>query len=149
MEAKEEKKIDRRTFLDYLLGIGIFATIASAIYPIFKFVFPPKQAEAVQSNVVAGKVGELSPNSGKVFKFGDEPGILINTPNGELRAFSAVCTHLDCTVQYRSEFKHIWCACHNGHFDLMGKNISGPPPIPLEQYEVSIRNDEIIVSKKS
>ncbi len=146
---EEEKKINRRTFLDYLLGIGILATIASAIYPIIKFVFPPKQAEAIQSNVVVGKVGELAPNSGKVFKFGNEPGILINTPNGELRAFSAVCTHLECTVQYRSDFKHIWCACHNGHFDLMGKNLSGPPPVPLEHYEVSIRGEEIIVSKES
>lgn len=148
MEEKEKKKIDRRTFLDYLLGIGIFATIASAVYPVIKFVFPPHQAEAVQNNVVAGKVGELVPNSGKIFKFGSEPGILIMTPDGQLRAFSAVCTHLQCTVQYRGDFKHIWCACHNGHFDLMGKNVAGPPPLPLEQYDVSIREEEIIVSKK-
>lgn len=149
MGEKEENRINRRTFLDYLLGIGIFATIASALYPVIKFVFPPKQAEAVQHNVVAGKVDELAPNSGKIFRFGNEPGILISTPDGELRAFSAVCTHLDCTVQYRSDFKHIWCACHNGHFDLMGKNIAGPPPLSLEQYEVSIRGEEIVVSKKS
>lgn len=144
----DKKKIERRTFLDYLLGAGILATVVSAIYPVVKFVFPPEQAEAIQRNVIAGKVGELSPNSGKIFKFGNEPGILIRTPNGEIRAFSAVCTHLQCTVQYRDDVKHIWCACHNGHFDLMGKNIAGPPPLPLEQYEVTIRGDEVVVSKK-
>ncbi|MFQ6115298.1 MAG: ubiquinol-cytochrome c reductase iron-sulfur subunit [bacterium] len=120
---------------------------ASIIYPIIVFVFPPKQAEAVTTNVIAGKVGELVPNSGKIFKFGNKPGILINTPEGELRAFTAICTHLQCIVQYRSDFKHIWCACHNGHFDLFGKNIAGPPPRPLEQYKVNIVGEDIIVSK--
>lgn len=145
---KEAEKISRRSFLDYILGAGIVATIASALYPIMRFVFPPGQAEAVQQNVVAAAVGELKPNSGKIFKFGNEPGILISTPAGELKAFSAVCTHLQCTVQYRSDFKHIWCACHNGHFDLTGNNVAGPPPKPLEQYTVSIRENEIVVSKK-
>ncbi|MEW5807509.1 MAG: Rieske 2Fe-2S domain-containing protein [Acidobacteriota bacterium] len=149
MEIKEEKnKIVRRHFLDYLLGIGIFATIFSALYPIIKFVFPPEQAEAIQNNVVAGKVGELPLNSGKIFRFGNDPAILINTSAGELKAFSARCTHLDCTVQYRNDLKYIWCACHNGHYDLTGKNIAGPPPRPLEEYLVTIRADEIVVSKK-
>jgi Rieske Fe-S protein len=57
------------------------------------------------------------------------------------------CTHLQCTVQYRSDTQHIWCACHNGHYDLNGRNIAGPPPKPLEQYLVNIRGDEIVVSK--
>ncbi|MFQ5628733.1 MAG: ubiquinol-cytochrome c reductase iron-sulfur subunit [bacterium] len=101
----------------------------------------------MQSSVVAGKVGDLQPNTGKIFRFGSKPGILVLTQQGEYRAFSAVCSHLQCTVQYRSDFKHIWCACHNGHFDLAGKNIAGPPPRPLEAYKVDIKGDEIIVSK--
>jgi len=82
-----------------------------------------------------------------VFPFGSEPGIVIETPGGEIRAFSAVCTHLACTVQYREDLQHIWCACHNGHYDLFGKNISGPPPRPLTRYTVNVRGDEIVVSK--
>jgi Rieske Fe-S protein len=54
---------------------------------------------------------------------------------------------LQCTVQYRDDLHHVWCACHNGHYDLNGKNISGPPPRPLEQYAVNVRGDEIFVSK--
>ncbi len=75
--------------------------------------------------------------------------ILINTPAGELKAFSATCTHLGCIVQYRSDLSQIWCACHNGHFDLNGKNVEGPPPRPLEEYVVNVRGDQIIVSKRS
>jgi len=86
---------------------------------------------------------------GHIFKFGTRPGLLVKTPGGELRAYSARCTHLDCTVQYREDIEHIWCACHNGHYDLNGKNIAGPPPGPLQAYDVNLRGDEIIVSVRT
>jgi len=138
---------ERRRFINYLLGTSLGATLVAILYPIIEFLIPPPVAEAPQSSVVAGQVNELKPNSGKIFKFGTQPGILIRTPGGELRAFSATCTHLQCTVQYREDLRHIWCACHNGHYDLNGKNIAGPPPRPLEQYTVNIRGDEVVVSK--
>ena len=68
---------------------------------------------------------------------------------GEFRAFSAVCTHLNCTVQYRNDLEHIWCACHNGHFDLFGKNIAGPPPRPLDTFDVVVRGEDVVVSKRA
>jgi Rieske Fe-S protein len=137
----------RRQFLNYLLGTSTGATLVAIFYPIIKFVIPPQITEATQNSVVAGKVNELAVNSGKVFKFGNQPGLLIRAPSGDLKAFSAVCTHLDCIVQYRPDGKDIWCACHNGRYDLNGQNIGGPPPRPLEEYAVNIRDDEIIVSK--
>ena len=139
--------LDRRRFTDYLLGTSIGATLMAVVYPIVEFLIPPQIAEATQTNVVAGNGSELKANSGKIFKFGTQPGILIRTPAGEVRAFSAICTHLNCTVQYREDLQHIWCACHDGHYDLNGKNIAGPPPRPVEQYLVNVRGDEIIVSR--
>jgi Rieske Fe-S protein len=91
----------------------------------------------------------LKPNASLIFKFGTRPGILVRTPEGELRAFSAICTHLNCTVQYREDLGHIWCACHGGEFDLSGINVAGPPPRPLEQYAVNLSGDDVIVSKKN
>ena len=70
------------------------------------------------------------------------------TPTGEYRAFTAVCPHLNCTVQYREDRSQIWCACHNGMFDLSGQVISGPPPKGLEQFEVVVHETEIFVSQK-
>ncbi len=137
----------RRGFLNFLLGTGTVATLAAILYPIIRFMVPPKVVESSTSSVVAGKVAELKPNSGKIFKFGTKPGLLIETPNSEYRAFSAICTHLDCTVQYRPDEKLIWCACHNGRYDLTGRNISGPPPRPLEEFKVNVRGDDIIVSR--
>jgi Rieske Fe-S protein len=98
---------------------------------------------------LALKPQEVKPNSGQIFRFGSQPGIIIRTPNDELKAFSAGCTHLACIVQYRSDISHIWCACHNGHFDLNGKNIEGPPPKPLEEYVVNVRSDQIVVNKRA
>jgi len=139
----------RRNFLKYLLGGSFAAFSFSVIYPVVKYLIPPKSTEPVPTSVIAGTVGELKPNSGKIFRFGSKPGILINTPQGELRAFTAICTHLDCTVQYRDDFQHIWCACHNGHYDLRGINIAGPPPRPLTPFKVNLKGDQIFVSKES
>ncbi|HDP99654.1 MAG TPA: ubiquinol-cytochrome c reductase iron-sulfur subunit [bacterium] len=140
--------LSRRNFISFSLYSSLSALAAATIYPIIRFILPPKIPQAVQNEVVAAKIGELNPNSSKIFKFGPNPGILILTEDGKYKAFSATCTHLDCIVQYQTEMKHIWCACHNGHFDLFGKNLSGPPPAPLEEYTVTLINDEIIVSKK-
>jgi len=137
----------RRRFLDYLLGTTVLATMGAILYPIFRFISPPQIVEAAENSVMAGKVGELAVNAGKIFKFGSKPGILVRTASGDLKAFSAVCTHLECIVQYRSDTKQIWCACHNGQYNLNGQNIGGPPPRPLEEYVVNVRGDEIVVTK--
>lgn len=137
----------RRRVLNLLLGGGLLTTFGAILTPIVNFVMPPKIKEAVQNSVVAAKVGEIPLNSGKVFRFGSKPGVLVHKASGDYVAFSAICPHLQCTVQYRDDFKHIWCACHNGHFDLTGKNIAGPPPRPLEAYKVDVSGEEIVVTK--
>ncbi len=111
---------------------------------------PPKVKEVTAGSVVAAKVGELAPNSGKIFNYGGKPAILISVPKtGQLRAFTAVCTHLACTVQFRQDFGHIWCACHDGHYDNFGQVIKGPPPRPLEEFAVTVRGQNVIVSRKA
>ncbi len=110
-------------------------------------MIPPKTEELAADTVVAGRVGELRPNTGKIFRFGSKPGLLILSSDGTYHALSAVCTHLNCTVQYRPERRDIWCACHNGTYSVDGHNISGPPPKPLEEYQVAIKSDQIFVRK--
>jgi cytochrome b6-f complex iron-sulfur subunit len=137
----------RRHLLNTLLSSGIAATAASIFYPILRFIIPPETAESAVMSVSAGRPDDAPLNTGTIFKFGAEPGLLIRTSEGELKAFSARCTHLNCTVQYDPAEKLIVCACHNGQFDLNGKNIAGPPPKPLPALNVNVRGDEIIVSR--
>jgi Rieske Fe-S protein len=148
VESALQNNTERRSFINYVLGTSLGATALSILYPIIEFLIPPALSESQQNSVLAGKASELQPNSAKIFKFGTRPGILVRSPAGELRAFSATCTHLNCTVQYRDDFQHFWCACHSGHFDLNGINVSGPPPRPLEQYAVNLSGDDVVVSKR-
>ncbi len=148
MDKNKSAKPDRRKFIGWSLLTGLVAFFGMLFYPVLRFIMPPTLAESTQNNVKAAKINELSPNSGKTFPFNNKPAILIRLANGEYRAFSAVCTHLQCTVQYREDFKLIWCACHNGKFDLNGNVSSGPPPAPLEAFDVFISGEDILVSKK-
>lgn len=137
----------RRRLLRSLIGSGIGASIISFLYPIINFVLPPPSQGSGAESKEVGPENELKPNSGMVFQFGNEPALLVRTEEGELRAFSAICTHLGCTVNYEPGSKAIWCPCHNGIFDLHGRNIGGPPPRPLPEYKVNLRDGKIIVSK--
>lgn len=137
----------RRGFLDWMVRLAGTSLGAFVLYPVFRYLVPPRIPEAATRRVVAAKKDELSPGSFKTFPFGSQPGILIRTADGEYRALSAVCTHLGCTVQYRGSDRTIWCACHDGFYDLEGRNVSGPPPRPLETYVVHVEGEDVVVEK--
>jgi len=142
--------LSRKRFIDWLLGTSAGGLLIAVLYPVSRYIVPPEIPEtAVNSVVLKVRPEDVAPDSGEIFRFGSKPGILVRTASGDLRAFSAVCTHLGCTVQYRSDESDIWCACHNGHYDLNGRNIAGPPPRPLEEYAVNVRGDQIVVTRQS
>lgn len=134
-----EKTQSRRGFLEILMGTGAMATLGSIFYPIFRYITPPKVAEANLSQLKLKFTRieiEADPKRAKYFKYGRQLGIIYITESGELKALEATCTHLDCTVQHRPDLGIIWCSCHNGRYDHDGKNISGPPPRPLMAFTV-------------
>ena len=138
----------RRSLVNWMLGTSVGAFLISVLYPVARYLVPPTVGESTAASVTLSiKPGDVKPNTGQIFKFGSRPAILVRTSAGDLKALSAVCTHLNCTVQYRPDLSHIWCACHNGHFDLNGQNISGPPPRPLDTFVVNVRGNQIVVSK--
>ena len=151
MDAVNEPRFPRRTLLDAILGFGFVSSAIAAFYPVTRFLVPPAGGEPSTNSVTAAKASQVPPNSGLVFPFGSKPAILVRTPEGELRAFTAVCTHLECTVQYKADTSQIWCACHNGLYDLAGNVVSGPPPRGLESFTVALRGEpgkeDVVVSR--
>lgn len=143
----QEVQKEKRDFLKFVLFGSVTAWLASIIYPVLSYLKPPKQPEVIVKSVKAGKISDFANDTGTVIKFGTKPVIVIRNAQGEFKAFSATCTHLDCTVQYRSDFGLIWCACHNGKYDLNGRNVSGPPPRPLDAYEVALQGDDVVIYK--
>jgi Rieske Fe-S protein len=139
--------VTRRRLLDWFLGTSLGAMCLSVLYPVARYLTPPDVPEAQTKSALAARDGELKPNEARVFRLGSHPALLVRDTDGGYRAFAATCTHLSCTVQYRADLKQIWCACHNGFYDLSGRNVSGPPPRPLEQYAVHVANGEVVVSK--
>jgi len=63
----------------------------------------------------------------------------------EVRVFSDVCTHLGCRVSWHADQEHYISPCHDGHFDILGKVISGPPPRPLDEFVTKIEGGELFV----
>ena len=132
--------LNRRRLLNWFLGSSFGALIASVIYPVARYVTPPKIAEASTNQIEAGDVNDpqLRDKGFKIVRFGAEPVILIKAGDADYKALSATCTHLDCIVGFQKEQGRIFCNCHGGAYDLNGRNISGPPPRPLTPYKVNL-----------
>jgi Rieske Fe-S protein len=149
--------IPRRNWLLHGLQVSVAATLAAVFYPMIRFVRPRPATSSGALEVTAPyRVNELKADAEghwpPPFNFGGKPCLVVRTPDGDIKAFNAVCTHLDCTVEYRQANGDIFCNCHNGVYDLHGGNVSGPPPRPLESYQVNLGagkpgQEEIIVSR--
>src|SRR5581483_9304743 len=86
----------RRSVLGWLLGAWGAGVVGAIVYPLMKFFVPPDMPEAQTLTASAGKASDLAANTGRVVPFGSEPAIVIRLASGELRAFTATCTHLSC-----------------------------------------------------
>jgi Rieske Fe-S protein len=139
MERSPNKQ-DRRGFLNWFLTTSVGALAASIAYPILRFVSPPEMPDAGTNQVEAGFTNDsdLLDKGFKIVRFGNEPVIVVRVDEGDIRAFSGTCTHLDCIVEYRRDKRRIWCNCHNGQYNLQGRQVAGPPPRPLELFRVDL-----------
>lgn len=144
-----DKETFRRDFIRTLFASGFLVWIGAFIYPVYRYLKPREEEDstnAVQS-IIAGKVGDFASTRARLVRFGSKPVLLLKNDQGEIVALGATCKHLGCTVQYLAEKNHIFCGCHGGVYDLTGKNVSGPPPAPLDKYHVAIDGENIIVSR--
>ncbi len=138
-----------QSMLKRLLGLGGVGWLVSVTYPVVKYLVPPPVGEANISSLKIGTVDDIWDKPFRIVQFGRTPVIVVKEPDNSIRALEATCTHLSCIVQYEAEDNVIWCACHNGRFNMAGEVISGPPPRALEEYEVNtFDNGEIWISQK-
>ena len=107
------------------------------------------QSQSRQTPVGYVLVTPVSALAGKTSAFFNHPtkgeSILVNSGN-QWRAFSAICTHAGCTVQYTGSA--IYCPCHSGYFSPTDGSVQGgPPPSPLLEMAVLVQNGNLYVSR--
>jgi menaquinol-cytochrome c reductase iron-sulfur subunit len=67
------------------------------------------------------------------------------TEGAPIRAFSTVCPHLGCGIDFDEKITKFSCPCHASTFDLDGRCLSGPSPRGLDELEVSADGHEVLV----
>jgi cytochrome b6-f complex iron-sulfur subunit len=137
----------RRNLLKLLMGFSITATLGGVLTPVIGYLWPTKRQVAGQSGQIhVVSFAELEAAGGLVAAAEDKPIVLTYNPRAGVKAFSAICTHLGCVVQWE-EAGYIQCPCHGARFNPQtGAVISGPAPSPLAIYETDVDDDDVYVS---
>lgn len=96
--------------------------------------------------VRVGVVSALAPGSSALFRYPTEkdPCILVREADGEIQAYSQVCTHLACAVVHRPDEDVLFCPCHHGYFAVAdGRPLAGPPTRRLPRILLEVDGEEI------
>jgi cytochrome b6-f complex iron-sulfur subunit len=132
----------RREFIQ----VGLFTVAAAWLGAWLQGRLFPQADTSTEVAPVTIPLAELPVGGTKNISYGGTPVLVLRTPEG-LRAYSLICTHLGCIVQWQKDKNEFYCPCHDGRFDEFGDVLAGPPPIPLEQLNVRVEGDRVIVEQ--
>ena len=158
-ECSASKHISRRDFIKATTAaIGGFITLATSI-PLIVYLFSP----ALRKNEATGWI-DLGPL--EKYPIGAPPSFfdftqtringwertalnygvfVVRTNDKTVQVLSNICTHLGCRVTWHPNIEHYISPCHDGHFDLLGAVLSGPPPRPLDEFTTKIENGNLFI----
>jgi len=144
MDSEFRRPQTRRSFLDWIVGLFSVLTGAAMAIPGLMYLWPAAKGGAADK-VEVEAASKLAPGQASVIQFGSRVVIVVRDRAG-FRAFSAVCTHLGCLVEWDSSRKQFLCPCHAAIFDENGHVVSGPPPAPLPELVVKEIGEKVYVS---
>ena len=140
--------LGRRRFLSQaVMGFGLVFGMGLLGLRFLQFLVPHRtrrQAEAV----LIGTESRIPMGEAVPMDLGGQKILVLKTEEG-VAAFSRRCTDLGCLVSWNRERQQFICPCHQGTFDKTGKNISGPPPRPLDRLDLVKRGEQLYVSIQS
>lgn len=151
-------RITRREFVS--IATIYLSTLMGAVIglpAIAYFISPALRARRVEAWVPLGPLQNYPIGSPTSFRFtrsqinGWEKTVssygvfVIRKDEIRVMVLSNICTHLACRVSWRPDLQHYVSPCHNGHFDITGNVISGPPPRPLDEFEMKIEDGNIYI----
>ncbi len=149
----------RRRFLTVLLN-GVAALIGAALaVPAVGYVLSPARRSRRVEWTFLGNVDEFPVNEPRLTHFPAAGSgawmrdpihravYALNRGKGEFTVFDVHCTHLGCPVQYNAAASRYFSPCHGGVFDAEGRVLTGPPPRPLDRYEVKVEGGKVYTGR--
>jgi cytochrome b6-f complex iron-sulfur subunit len=102
------------------------------------------QTAATSNKAAIAAESDVAPGSAVTFEDAGSPAVLVHLNNGDLVAYSAVCTHQGCTVAYKNG--QLACPCHGSVFDPAkgAAVVAGPAPKPLPEIPVKVEGGEVV-----
>ena len=157
MDESKVKQFGRRNFMKAAI-VSIGGLIGAAIgLPAIPYIMGPALQKESDAWIQLGSVGKVELNIPTLFKktietqtgwidTEEEISVYVLTSDGQdYVVMSNVCTHLACRVRWIPERDAFFCPCHNAQFDKNGDVVAGPPPKPLNRYEVKVEDDQLYV----
>ncbi|HJW89118.1 MAG TPA: ubiquinol-cytochrome c reductase iron-sulfur subunit [Anaerolineales bacterium] len=150
--------IDRRSFVKLVTTcLGSIMALAVGLPGIGYLISPALKSQTTDAWIRLGPLENYSLSVPTRFNFtqarqnGWEKtvssfGVYVWRKDQEtVKVFSNICTHLGCRVSWHPDLQHYVSPCHDGHFDNEGQVVKGPPPRPLDQYEVKIDQGMLMI----
>jgi len=158
--AEDGAEVDRRGFLRWVSGIGAATIAALSAFPALRAFLSPVFAKPRADSwiKVADDIALLDVGTPVRVNFVQSAtdawletrtlnGVWLFTEDGEkFKAYNGHCTHLGCSYVYDKDHGNFFCPCHRGQFDVKtGRVLAGPPPRPLDELPVQIRDSAVYV----
>ncbi len=134
-------EMSRRSFLSTAWKVG-FGLLAAAGVITSWALLKPHLAAGFDAMVRTVKPDAV-PTEG-VLEVPEARGYLLNV-EGEIVAFSEVCTHLGCRVPYIAENNRFECPCHGSKFTREGCYLEGPAPRGMDKYVTDVVDDVVVI----
>lgn len=155
-----DDQINRRRFLKWVSAIGASISAVIVGLPVIRAFASPITAKAevapwtkVAEDIavidldVPVRVDFVTSQQDAWVESRVQNSVWLFTQDGEnFKAYNGHCTHLGCSFFYDEQLKTFACPCHRGQFDIRtGKVLAGPPPRPLDELEVEVRDSAVYV----
>ncbi|HEX8949554.1 MAG TPA: ubiquinol-cytochrome c reductase iron-sulfur subunit [Dissulfurispiraceae bacterium] len=145
----------RRGFLKGLIKGGVSFLFLIFGYTFLEFLYPAKIKKRELRFFYAMSEDELPKLGVKKVEITYERNqrttafraFVVNHERGPF-ALSPVCSHLGCLVEWSRPKNRFICPCHGGQYDIEGKVIGGPPPLPLTRMPLKVEGGKVYLGIK-
>ncbi len=158
MDKSSPNHVSRRDFIK-IVTIAVGSVIGTVVgLPVIDYLISPAlRKSAMEAWIPLGEFEKIPVGIPTYFSFNRTTvngwentvtnyGVFaVRKDSTHVIALSNICTHLGCHVTWHTDIQNYVSPCHNGHFDIYGNVVSGPPPRPLDEFQTKIEGGMLSV----